>query len=69
MESIYIDLALYGSKNECVRTGTVFLPISEVCNGTVSLANRSIFFLWMAFLICVILVIFHCHKGQFYIGI
>ena len=37
MERIYIGLALYGSKNECARTHTVFLPISEVCNGTVSL--------------------------------
>ena len=37
MESICTDLALYGSKNECSRTDTVFLPISEVCNGTVSL--------------------------------
>ena len=37
MESIYTELALYGSKNECARTDTVFLPISEVCNGTVSL--------------------------------
>ena len=24
MESIYTDLALYGSKNECARTDTVF---------------------------------------------
>ena len=37
MESIYTELALYGSKNECARTDTVFLPISEVCDGTVSL--------------------------------
>ena len=37
MESIYIELALYGSKNESARTDTVFLPISEVCNGTFSL--------------------------------
>ena len=36
MESIYIELALYGIKNECARTDTVFLPISEVCNDTVS---------------------------------
>ena len=39
MESIYTKLALYGSKNECARTDTVFLPLSEVCNGTVSLEN------------------------------
>ena len=37
MESIYIELALYGSKNECARTDTVFLPISEVCDDMVSL--------------------------------
>ena len=37
MESIYTGLALYGSKYECARTDTVFLPISEVCDGTVSL--------------------------------
>ena len=35
MESIYTNLALYGSKNECAKTDTVFLLISEVCNGTV----------------------------------
>ena len=37
MESIHIELALYASKNECARTDTVFLPMSEVCGGTVSL--------------------------------
>ena len=37
MESTYTKLALYGSKNECARTDTVVLPISEVCDGTVSL--------------------------------
>ena len=36
MESIYTKLALYGSKNECARTDTVFYHISEVCDGTVS---------------------------------
>ena len=30
-------LALYDSKNECTRTDTVFLPISDVCDDTVSL--------------------------------
>ena len=39
MESIYTELALYGSKNVCARTDTVFLPISEVCDGTVSLGK------------------------------
>ena len=37
MESIYTELALYGSKLECARTDHVFSPISEVCDGTVSL--------------------------------
>ena len=37
MESIYTDLALYGSTNDCARSDTVFLPISEVCDVTVSL--------------------------------
>ena len=37
MESIYTELALYGSKNECARADTVLLPISEVFDGTVSL--------------------------------
>ena len=39
MESIYTMLALYGSKNECPRTDNVYFPISEVCNGMVSLEN------------------------------
>ena len=37
MESIYTELGLYDRKNEYATTDTVFLPISEVCNGTVSL--------------------------------
>ena len=37
MENIYTELALYGSKNECAQTDNVFSPISEVCDGTVSL--------------------------------
>ena len=37
MESRYTELALYGSKNECARTDNVYFPISEVCDGTVSL--------------------------------
>ena len=37
MESIYTELALYGSKHECARTDHGFSPISEVCDGTVSL--------------------------------
>ena len=39
MESIYTELALYGSKNEHARTDAVFLPISQVCNGMVSLVK------------------------------
>ena len=41
MESIYTELALYGSRNECARTDTVLLPISEVFDGTVSLKKFS----------------------------
>ena len=37
MESIYTELALYWSKNECARTENVFFPISKICDGTVSL--------------------------------
>ena len=37
MESMHTELSLYGSKNECGRTDTVFIPISQVCDGTVSL--------------------------------
>ena len=37
MESIYTELAFYGSKNECAKTDNVFFPISEVCDGKVSL--------------------------------
>ena len=43
MESIYTELALYGSKNEGARTDTVFLPISKVCNGMVSLGEVYMF--------------------------
>jgi hypothetical protein len=35
--SIFTELALYGSKNECARTENVFFPISEYCSGRVSL--------------------------------
>ena len=40
MESIYTELALYGSKNECARTDNVFFLISEVGEGTVSLSCK-----------------------------
>ena len=39
MESTYTELALYGSKNECARTDTAFLLISEVCGGTASVVS------------------------------
>ena len=46
MESIFTELALFGSKNECARTDNVFSSIAEVCDGTVSLRYKtlSIFF-------------------------
>ena len=37
METKYPDLALYGGKTLCARTDNGFSPISEVCDGTVSL--------------------------------
>ena len=42
MESIYTELALFGSTNDCARTDSVYLPISEVCNGTVSLQKSKL---------------------------
>ena len=40
-EYIYTELALYGSNNEFARTDAVFLPISEVCDGTVSFYKKA----------------------------
>ena len=37
MESIYANLALSGSTNECARTDTVFFPISQVYTRGVTL--------------------------------
>ena len=37
METIYSELALCGSQNECARPDTVFFPISEFSEDTVSL--------------------------------
>ena len=37
MESIDPELALYDSRYYCAKTDTVFFPIYEVCEGTVSL--------------------------------
>jgi hypothetical protein len=39
MDSIYPELALYGSKNECARTATVFFPVSQVCARGVTLTE------------------------------
>ena len=40
MESIFTKLALFVSKNEWTRTDNIFKPISEVCNGMVSLRDK-----------------------------
>ena len=37
MECVYPELALCVITKYCARTGTVFFPISEVSQGTVSL--------------------------------
>ena len=42
MESIYTKLALCGSKKEWARTDTLFLYLSEVSKGTVSLIKSKI---------------------------
>ena len=36
MGSIFTELALYGSKEECARTDNDLSHISEVCDGMVS---------------------------------
>ena len=41
-EGIYPELSLCGGKNECARTDTVFFPISEVSEGTVSLETLKV---------------------------
>ena len=54
MKSTYTELALYGSKNKCARTDHVFLPISEVCDGTVSLAlTLDVKVLWFVYQVTV----------------
>ena len=45
MESTYTKLAPYGSQNELAMTDNVFFPISEVCDGTVSLQTHLLAFL------------------------
>ena len=37
IKNIYPELALYGRKNECARTDTVFFAISQVCPWGVTL--------------------------------
>ena len=44
MDSIYTKLALYSSKNEGARTDAVFLAISEVCDGMISLNIFAVYF-------------------------
>ena len=39
MESTNTELALYGSQKECAKTDNIFFPISEFCDGMVSLLN------------------------------
>ena len=41
MESIYVELALYGIKNKCAGTDIFLFPISEFCDSTVSLIQRA----------------------------
>ena len=46
MESIYTELALYGSKNECARTENIFFSISEICDGMVSLTTQRLLIIY-----------------------
>ena len=39
--SIYPELALYISKNECARTDTVLFSISQVCTRGVTLMKKT----------------------------
>ena len=39
MEIINLEFPIYGSENKCARTNTVFLPLSEVSTGAISLYN------------------------------
>ena len=68
MESIYTELALYGTKDECVRTDNVFSPISEVCDGTVSLWETAIHYSHIYYLqsdFCPNKIHLQCIKGAF----
>ena len=42
MQSIYPEFALYGGKNECAKSDTVFFPISQVCPMGVSLKTQQV---------------------------
>ena len=41
MESLNPMLALYGGTNECVRTNTILLQLTEVNTGRVALKNNA----------------------------
>ena len=41
IKSIFSNLALYSSKNECARTDPVFSPISQLCTRGVTLTEVS----------------------------
>ena len=50
MKSIYPELAHCGSKNLCARTDTVFLHLTKVSKGTVSLQEGvAVLFFWVLF--------------------
>ena len=54
MESVYPELAHCVSKHKCARTNTVFFPISEISEGTVSLIK----FLFILADVCQNIVVF-----------
>ena len=43
MESSNLKFALYGGTNECSRSNTLLLPLSEVSAGAVSLVTDGVF--------------------------
>ena len=52
MESIYVELALCGRKNDCARPDSVLFPKSEVSDGTVSLDFFVYFLFFFIILSC-----------------
>ena len=46
IESIYPEFALFGSKNECARTDTVFPPYLSSALGGVTLVKLLFFSVW-----------------------